>query len=666
MSLLTWTATAIGAALAIPSLLLLYFLKLRRQEREISSTLLWKRAVHDLQVNSPFQKLRKNLLLFLQMLVLLGALFAIGTPVANFKRTPEKSIVILIDRSASMNSREADGRTRLEHAQAAALQFVKALPDASRAMVIAFADRAEVICTFTDDKRRLARQIEEIAPTDARSEIGEALQLAVAYSSQLVSERGMGTPEAANIGAADLELFSDGRLSDAVEQVVTRGQLHFHRVGTSVDNVGIVGFDVRRDYQKPGVLEVFLQVENFGDEPITSDVSLYLDGRLLRGTGAIQDVRLGPAAPPVPAAARTPPPQPSAQTVVYSLEHEAGGVIEARLARADALDVDNRVTAPIDPPRDVRILVVCESGTARAVFRRCLQESLQIRQVDYKTPAEYEGALEDDLALDGRCRYDLVILNAHDTNRLPPGNYLFFGGVPMIAGVSSEGTLDHRVIVNWQESHPLLRPAEFDNVLVSQWRRLALPPHALKLIEGEDFVAMAYLAEAGHNYLIAAFDLLDSNLPFSIPFLILMQNAVGYMTSAGLVESGRQVTPGHTITLPVPPGATTLSVTRPDGREDEVETGDGFSVSYGRTRSTGLYQFRFNDPGKSTEVYAANLLDANESHIRPRDVLSVGGERVEALSADVQINRPLWPYAVAAILAILVFEWWVYNRRVMI
>ena len=63
MNLLSpWTAAA-AAALSVPLLLLLYFLKLRRQECTVSSTLLWKRAVHDLQVNSPFQKLRKNLLL---------------------------------------------------------------------------------------------------------------------------------------------------------------------------------------------------------------------------------------------------------------------------------------------------------------------------------------------------------------------------------------------------------------------------------------------------------------------------------------------------------------------------------------------------------------------------------------------------------------------------
>src|SRR5438045_3487868 len=104
----------IAAALAIPALLVLYFLKLRRREMVVSSTLLWKKAIQDLQVNAPFQKLRRNLLLLLQLLLLLMLCLALSRPVSNYTPGAGKMTVILIDRSASMSARDMNCRTPLD------------------------------------------------------------------------------------------------------------------------------------------------------------------------------------------------------------------------------------------------------------------------------------------------------------------------------------------------------------------------------------------------------------------------------------------------------------------------------------------------------------------------------------------------------------------------
>jgi hypothetical protein len=56
---MNWGAAPAGTAIAVPSLLILYFLKLRRREMLVPSTLLWRKAIQDLQVNALFQKLRR-------------------------------------------------------------------------------------------------------------------------------------------------------------------------------------------------------------------------------------------------------------------------------------------------------------------------------------------------------------------------------------------------------------------------------------------------------------------------------------------------------------------------------------------------------------------------------------------------------------------------------
>src|SRR6266567_1922072 len=92
-----WPA-ALAAAIVIPSLLILYFLKLRRREMPVSSTFLWKKAIQDLQVNSPFQRLRRNLLLLLQLLLLILLILSQARPVTNYRPPAGGVNVILIDR----------------------------------------------------------------------------------------------------------------------------------------------------------------------------------------------------------------------------------------------------------------------------------------------------------------------------------------------------------------------------------------------------------------------------------------------------------------------------------------------------------------------------------------------------------------------------------------
>ena len=66
-------------ALAVP-LLLLYFLKVKRQPRRVSSVLLWSPALRDQQASALFQRLQWDPLLWLQILALLLLVAALARP----------------------------------------------------------------------------------------------------------------------------------------------------------------------------------------------------------------------------------------------------------------------------------------------------------------------------------------------------------------------------------------------------------------------------------------------------------------------------------------------------------------------------------------------------------------------------------------------------------
>src|SRR3954469_4331080 len=96
-------ATAWAVLAGIPvGIIALYFLKLRRRPVQVPSTLLWRRSLEDLHVNSLFQRLRKNLLLFLQLLAVLLAMLALTGPRIRGTSGPGKRFVLAIDNSASM------------------------------------------------------------------------------------------------------------------------------------------------------------------------------------------------------------------------------------------------------------------------------------------------------------------------------------------------------------------------------------------------------------------------------------------------------------------------------------------------------------------------------------------------------------------------------------
>jgi len=80
MSWATPLAGLLAALLTVPPLIVLYLLKRKRRMVTVSSTLLWRKAVEDLQANAPLQKLRRNLLLLLQLIILTALLGAFAGP----------------------------------------------------------------------------------------------------------------------------------------------------------------------------------------------------------------------------------------------------------------------------------------------------------------------------------------------------------------------------------------------------------------------------------------------------------------------------------------------------------------------------------------------------------------------------------------------------------
>ena len=69
----------------LPIVVVFYLLKRRRIPRLVSSTIIWERFLNETQANSPFQKLRHNWLLIIQLILLALAIFALVRPYFSSK-----------------------------------------------------------------------------------------------------------------------------------------------------------------------------------------------------------------------------------------------------------------------------------------------------------------------------------------------------------------------------------------------------------------------------------------------------------------------------------------------------------------------------------------------------------------------------------------------------
>lgn len=648
MQFLTPLIGLYAAAVAVPLLLLLYFLKLKRREMIVSSTLLWKRAVQDLQVNAPFQRLRRNLLLLLQLLALAAMLLALAGPVAALSRGPGQRYVLLIDRSASMNATDVSP-SRLAEAEKQAKVFVESMRGGSafslrdvsdHAMVIAFDRHAKVMCSFTSDKAAVLAAIDAIEPGDGASTLGEAITVARAFAQSSSSDSEKHTSQE----AAKLLLFSDGRISDLSTIDMAPDELVFQCVGHLADNIAITAMKARRSYEQPEQVEVFTTLSNYGAQTVTTDVQLSVDGNVR----AVRPVTI--------AACTTTPGQ---MAVSFSLSQEAAGTLEVRQLTADALACDDAAWAVLPPPKRLAVLLVTAGNPVlESALRAC-----PIVNVDPCTPAGF--GVMDPALFEARSAYDVIVLDNCTLPRLPRGRYLVWGSPPVGIDVNSPAKLENQTLVDWRSGHPVLQYVNLTNLFAGESRVLQLPRDAEVLAEFADSPAIALLRRHGSTFLLVSFDCLQSNWPFEPSFVLFCYNATNYLAAQGGTDRASELAVAEPILLENVAAGTTVTFTLPDGMRTEVQPDPSGVVRFPGTYRAGVYTAAV--AGEPTRLYAVNLLDGDESAIAPRHDLAFSNLTAAAQQQGVQrANVPLWPACVLGVLLLACLEWLVYNRRVRI
>ena len=659
MEWLTPMTALYAAAVSVPLLLLLYFLKLKRREQIVSSTLLWKRAVQDLQVNAPFQRLRRNILLLLQLLVLLALLLALAGPILSLIAGPARRYVILIDRSASMNATDVKP-SRLEAAKEQAKIFVESLrskafyslrDESDQTMVIAFDNSAKVMCNFTSDKRQLNRAIDAVSPSDGISSLAEAIVVAQAFAqSPGVEADYMGAEE-----PAQLVLFSDGQIRDLDQIVVGADELTFHCMGESQQNVAVIAMQARRSYENPDEVNVFATLANYDAAPITCDVQLSINNNVR----AVKSVTV----PPLRVDESSSAVIPGKLAVDFSLSYAEAGVLEVRKLlgseEKDCLSCDDAAWAILPAPKRLSVLLV----TAKNKVLESALQACPLAKLEQQSPAQFDSADPNDLSIEQR--YDMIVLDNHVPTELPKCRYLVFGRPPDGIDVSAPQEIENQVIVDWRTKHPVLKYVDLTNLFVARCHRMILPRDADVLAEFNETPALALVRRNGSVFLLAGFDVLQSNWPFEPGFVLFCYNAAGFlgMQLGGGREMNLKV--GEPIVVEGLDGQVTAQIDGPDFSGTEIRSSVSGSLRFAATDRAGTYRLSIGE--QPDRFFAVNLLDPKESSIEPQREIVLSGQEVQAEEHELsRANLPLWPFLVGLALILVCLEWIIYNYKVRI
>lgn len=613
----------LGAFVAIP-IILLYILRLRRRETVVSSNFLWQQILRDNEANTPWQRLRRNILLLLQLIILALLVLALMRPAQVVPTITAGKTVILLDASASMSASDIDGDTRYEQAQREANLLLNDLTADDQISVIRVGEVAQPLIAYTNNFLAVRQAIFDSDVGQGNGDWATALTLAAAGA--------QGTDNFSII------IISDGGVSQAGQLPENIPAPIYVPVGESSANIAITALATRTlPGQNP---QLFTQIQNY--DSIENEVSLLirLDGEIWQSIS-----------PTISAE--------SARSFVFEIDQDFM-TVQAELVlddtNIDYLESDNIAYTVASENSTRRVLLLSDQ---RNVFLEEVLRSLPNVQI-------FRGDVSN--ASLPSTPYDLYIFNNYLPDVLPDADMLIINP-PRSSEIFTLGTEENIATNNMSvvnRSHPLVTFVTMDSVNLRAFNDLSDVEWASAIVSTEGGDVIVAGENRGRQVAILGFNLLESDFPLQIAFPIFMSNAVEWMTPANIISGGTAFSVGDVVRINPPLDATAIQITLPDNStQDLAVTGD--TVVFADSLQHGFYNVSIlnGDEVSSTQVMAVNLFGASESNITPlpAGALNLGGGELDPDAEEQFGFREWWQPLLMIALLFLLYEWRVYFQR---
>nr|MDQ3301445.1 VWA domain-containing protein [Myxococcota bacterium] len=288
-----WAWIAFGAAaLAIGA----YVIKMRRRRFEVPFSTLWKRVLEQKDANSLWKQLKRLMSLLLILGILAIVLIAALDPTLGAVDRKARSVVVLFDASASMKAMDGDEagkQSRLDAAKQRTKALIDSMGGGDLAMIMKVDGQATPMSRFTSDGPVLNKVVDGITASDTPADLTRALGAAADAlrdrPNPLIVVVSDGAFPEAQLGLVSWDAGKPVPATDPSAKAtsaewnaknlaaidLSNVDVRYLPVGRRSDNVGIVAFNVRRYIANKAAYEVYIEVQNFGQEPAHRQLALY-------------------------------------------------------------------------------------------------------------------------------------------------------------------------------------------------------------------------------------------------------------------------------------------------------------------------------------------------------------------------------------------------------
>jgi hypothetical protein len=600
----------------IPILLLIHTFKPKPRQVDVTNLFLWQEVLRERNSRLTFERLKKNLPLLFQILIVLIAALALAKPVWMYDTSKKGNMILVIDTSASMKTKSGSG-TRFDVASEKAVELIGQHDTDQKILIVEAGSKPAVKAGFLENSNQAKNIIKSLSPSDASADLEDAIYLALSFVDPAKADT--------------LYLITDGGGGDFSALVKNHPNIKPILITGGNHNIGITQFEFRQELDHRNRYEIMLEIKNFNPTLIECPVLLSIDNAIIFDNPISFDAY-------------------EKKLLIFPYSGLITGIAKAILEIDDDFAVDNHAYLSLNAAKDIWVLLVSKGN----LFLNKLLDvypNFKVNSVKEIIPSSWT---------EQTLRHDIVIVDRMDFPETAKGNFLLIDAYSPSIPILKTGQVSFPKHLDWNRKSPLMANINLGGLIVEEGARLQADNRLQPVIASTQTGLMYTYEKGGLRAVLLGFDLTKSDLPLKVAFPVMMSNIFNWLNPQKLEFSTLQTRAGEPFDIYLNPETTVFYTRAPQEKwEKHLTTLNPFR--YTQTRNVGIYTISENDKQR---YFTVNLADTSESDIKTAPLVQVSDTSKDPEVAEkISVQQPLWTFFLLFGCALMIVEWylWLYH-----